>query len=194
MVRHLWHAIVLVRANDLRGDSMADQTRLPPEVSRWVGALTHEARKAWHNGHGPEVLGKIGFWVAVPGLDAAYQRYLAALQQARRTVATAATSAKKLELRIGELERQADDVADHSQGEGQAARNAAATLAGLRRDYDETKVRKERVSAASRRLMIATDAFRQAKDAAKVAHSAAEEAAQAAWAEIRNSQPPEAAS
>jgi len=172
---------------------MADHTRLSPEVGRWVGVLTHEARKAWHNGHGPEVLGKIGFWVAVPGLDAAYQRYLAALRQARRTVATAATSAKQLELRIGELERQADEGADQSHCEGQAARNAAATLAELRRDYDQAKARQERVSAASRRLMIATDAFRQAQDAAKAAHSAAEEAAQAAWAEIRNSQPPEAA-
>lgn len=172
---------------------MADQIRLPPEVGRWVGALTHEARKAWHNGHGPEVLGKIGFWVAVPGLDAAHQRHLAALRQARRTVATAATSAKRLELRIGELERQADGVADHSQGEGQAVRDAAAALAELRRDYDEAKAREERVSAASRRLMIATDAFRQAEDAAKAAYSAAEEAAQAAWAEIRNSQPSEAA-
>jgi hypothetical protein len=35
---------------------MADQTRLPPEVDRWVGALTHEARKAWHNAHRPEIL------------------------------------------------------------------------------------------------------------------------------------------
>jgi hypothetical protein len=171
---------------------MADQTRLPPEVGRWVGALTHEARKAWHNGHGPEVLGKIGFWVTVPGLDTTYQRYLAVLRQTRRAVAAAAMAAKKLDLRIGELERQADDVAAHSQGEGQAARNAAATLAELRRDYDEAKAREERVSAASQRLMIATDAFRQAKDAAKAAHNAAEEAAQAAWAEIRNSQPPEA--
>jgi hypothetical protein len=172
---------------------MADQTRLPPEVGRCVGALTHEVRKAWQNRHGPEVLGKIGFWAAVPGLDTACQRYLAVLRQTRRTVAAAAMAAKKLELRIGELERQADDVADHSQGEGQAARNAAVTLAELRRDYDEAKAREERVSAASQRLLIATDAFRQAKDAAKAAHNAAEEAAQASWAEIRNSQPPEAA-
>jgi hypothetical protein len=176
---------------------MADQTRLPPEVGRWVAALTHEARKAWQNGPGPDVLGKIGFWVAVPGLDAAYQRHLAVLRRARRTLADVATSAKKLELRIGELERQADDVADHSQAAGadesQAARNAAATLAELRRDYADARAREERVSAASRRLMIATDAFRQAKDGAKAAHTAAEEAAQSARAEMRNSQPREAA-
>jgi hypothetical protein len=174
---------------------MAGQTRLPPEVARWVAALTHEARKAWHNGPGPDVLGKIGFWVAVPGLDAAYQRHLAVLQRSRRTLADVATSAKQLELRIGELERQADDVADHSQGsgadEGQAARNAAV-LAELRRDYTEAQAKEERVSAASRRLMVATDAFRQAKDAAKAAHTAAEEAAQSAWAEMRNSQQQEA--
>ena len=170
---------------------MADQTRLPPEVDRWVTALAHEARKAWHNRHGPEVLGKVGFWVAMPGLDAAYQRHRAVLRQTRRTLAGVATSAKQLELRIAELERQAKDVADHSQAggadEGQAARNAAAKLAALRRDYAEAKGREERVSAVSRRLMIATDAFRQAKDATEAAHTAAEEAAQSAWAEMRNS-------
>ena len=175
---------------------MAGQTRLPPEVDRWVAALTHQARKAWQSGPGPDVLGKIGFWVAVPGLDAAYQRHLAVLRRSRRTLADVATSAKQLELRIGELERQVDDVADHSHGSGadngQAARNAAAALAELRRDYAEAKSREERISAASRRLMVATDAFRQAKDTAKAAHTAAEQAAQSAWAEMRNSQQQEA--
>jgi hypothetical protein len=175
---------------------MADRTRLPPEVDRWVAALTHEAREAWQNGPGPDVLGKIGFWVALPGLDAAYQRHLAVLRQTRRTLADVATSARKLELRIGELERQAGDVDDHSQAggadEGQAAGNAAATLAELRHDYAEAKAREERVSTASRRLMLATDAFRQAKDAATAAHTAAEEAAQSARAEMRNLQQREA--
>lgn len=99
---------------------MADQTRLPPEVERWVAGLTGRTRSAWRNGPGPAVLGKVGFWVALPGLDAAYQRHLAVLQWARRAVADMATSAKQLELRIGELERQPDDVADHSQAGGQA--------------------------------------------------------------------------
>jgi hypothetical protein len=175
---------------------MADQTRLPPEVDRWIAALTHEVHKAWRNGPGPDVLGKIGFWVAVPGLDAAYQRHLGVLRQTRRTLAAVATSARQLELRIGEVERQADDVADHSEGrgagEGRAARNATAILAELRHEYGEAKAREERVRAASRRLMFATDAFRQAREAAKAAHTAAEDAAQSARAEMSNSQPQEA--
>jgi len=110
------------------------------------------------------------------------------LRRARRTLADVATSAKKLELRIGELERQADNAADHDQArradEGQAAGNVAATLAELRRDYAEVTAREERVKAASRRLAAEIDAFRLAKNAAEAAHTAAEEAAQSVWAEI----------
>jgi phage shock protein A len=141
---------------------MADQTRMHPKVDT-----------------GPEVLGKVGFWVALPGFDAADRRHLAMLLRVRRTNAAVATSAKRLELRIGELERQAD----------QAAGNVADALADLRRDYAEVKAREERVTAASRRLQAEIDAFRQAKNAAKAAYIAAEEAAQAACAEMRSSRP-----
>jgi chromosome segregation ATPase len=157
---------------------MADQIRMPPDVEKWVAGLTGRARRTWRNGPGPEVLGKIGFWVALPGLDAADRRHLAVLGRIRRTVATVATSAKRLELRIGELERQA----------GQATGNADA-LAELRRDYAEMKARQERVTEASRRLQAEIDTFRQAMNAAKAAHTAAEEAAQSACAEMRNSGP-----
>jgi hypothetical protein len=169
----------LLEQNELWGGSMADQTRLPPEVERWVAELTGLARRTWRNGPGPEVLGKVGFWVALPGLDAADQRHLAVLRRARRTVATVATSAKQLELRIGELERQA----------GQAAGKAADALAELHRDYGEMRARQERLTTASQRLQAEIDAFRQATNAAKAAHAAAEEAAQSACAEMRNSRP-----
>ena len=55
------------------------------------------------------LLGKIGFLVALPGLDAAYRQQLVALSRVRRCVATVATSRKRLELQIGDLERQADE-------------------------------------------------------------------------------------
>jgi chromosome segregation ATPase len=164
---------------------MADETRMSPEVERWVAELTRRARRTWRNGRGPEVLGKIGFWVALPGLDAADQRHLAVLRRIRRTVATVATSARRLELRIGELERQA----------GEANGNGAA-LAELRRDYAEMKARLERLTAASRGLHAEINAFREAMNAAKAAHAAAEEAARSAcaemrkaWAEMRNLRP-----
>jgi DNA repair exonuclease SbcCD ATPase subunit len=169
---------------------MAGQVPMPRQVEKWVAELTDRARSTWRNGPGPSVLGKIGFGIAVPGLDAADQRHLAALQRARRAVADVATQAKRLELRIGELGRQADDVADPGQGsgarQGQAARNVADQLAELRRDYVEAKAKQERLAAASRRLQVEIDAFRLAKDAAKAAHAAAEEAAQSVWAEMRN--------
>lgn len=157
---------------------MADQTRMPPKVNRWVGKLTVLAHRTWREGPGPIVLGKIGFWVSLPALDASYERYLAELRPMRRTIADVATSAKRLELRIGELERQA----------GQAAENADA-LAGLRRDYAQMKARQERVTAASRRLQAGVDAFRQATNAVKAAHTAAEDAAQSAHVEMRNWRP-----
>jgi hypothetical protein len=157
---------------------MAEQTPMPPKVERWVAELTGRAARTWRNGPGPELLGKIGFWVALRGLDAADQGYLAVLPRARRTVAAAAVSAKQLELRIGELEKQA----------GQAAENAGA-LADLRRDYAEMKAIQQRAAAVSRRLQAEIDAFRQATNAAKAAHTAAEEAAESARAEMRNSRP-----
>jgi chaperonin cofactor prefoldin len=174
----VWNAIVLV-SDDLRGGSVDDQTRTPPKFERWAAELTGLAHRTWRNGPGPEVLGKIGLWVALPSLDAADQGHLAVLQRTRRAIAAVATSAKQLELRIGELERQA----------GPKAGNSDDTLAELRRDDADMKARQERLVSASRRLQAEIDAFRQAMNAAKAAHIAAEEAAQSACTEMRNSRP-----
>ena len=98
---------------------------------------------------------------------------LAELQRARRAVADVATSCKKLELQIAELERQADTAPD-----------IAGQLTHLRRQYADMQAKEERVTAASRRLMAEINAFKTGKDAAKTAYTAAEEAAQAVWAEV----------
>jgi hypothetical protein len=58
------------------------------------------------------MLGKIGFWVAQPGLDAACQRQLVALTRSRRDVADVATACKRLELKIAALERQVGQPED----------------------------------------------------------------------------------
>jgi hypothetical protein len=81
---------------------MGNQIRMVPAAGKWVAKLDARVRNGW-NGMPPSsaarwILGKIGFWVAVPGMDAAYQRHLAALTLARRTVASVATSRKRLEL------------------------------------------------------------------------------------------------
>jgi hypothetical protein len=45
-----------------------------------------------------QMLGKIGFWIARPALDAAYQQHSAKLLRTRRAVADVAASGKRLEL------------------------------------------------------------------------------------------------
>ncbi len=181
---------------------MGYQIRMVPAVDNWVANLDARVRNGW-NGMPPSsaarwMLGKIGFWVAVPGMDAAYQRHLAALTLVRRTVASVATSRKRLELQIAELERQADAAADSSRKVTEAGQDSAADqgyttgkvteqLADLRRRYADLRAREERVTAASRQLAAEIDAFRTGNEAAKAAYTAAEEAAEAVWAVRRHS-------
>ena len=98
------------------------------------------------------MLGKIGFWIARPGLDAAYQQHFAELQRARRAVADMTSSRKRLSSQIAELERQADT----DQG-------ATGQLTHLRRQYADMQAKEERVTAASRRLMAQVNAFKPAR-------------------------------
>jgi len=139
-----------------------------------------------------EVLGKIGFRVALPGLDAAYQQQLVALSHVRRAAADVATSRKRLELQIGALERQADEQEDPSSkdSDGDAAdrshtaRDVTGQLAELRRQYAEVQAKEERITAANRRLMAEINAFRTGTEVIKAAYTAAEEAAGAVRAEM----------
>jgi phage shock protein A len=175
-----------------------------------AAGLTARLNRAWHGSpvHGASLraLGTIGFWVARPGLDAAYQQHLATLTRARRAVAEVATSRKRLELRISELERQAgaqggpgsglseaspdgpgSDLSDASPGRpgglGQPAGDVAERLAGLRGQYADQQTREERMTAASQRLMREVSAFRASKAAAQAAHTAVADAAETVRAE-----------
>ena len=155
---------------------MGHQIRMPSEAEKWIAG----------------VLGKIGFRVAVPGLDAAYQQQLVALSRVRRCVAAVATSRKRLELQIANLERQADEQGNpgskDSDGDAaedsHAARDITGQLADLRGQYAEMQAKEERITAASRRLMAEVDAFRSGKEATEAAYTAADEAARAVWAEM----------
>src|SRR5262249_11230441 len=156
---------------------MGYKIRVVPEIEEWAARLNASVRSTWRgmpaSREASRVLGKIGFWIAQPGLDAAYQQQFAELQRTRRAVADMATSCKRLELQIAELERQAD-----------TAQDVTGQLADLRRQYADMQVREERVTVASRRLMAEINAFKTGKDAAKTAYTAAEEAAQAVWTEV----------
>ena len=185
---------------------MGYQIRMAP--GKWLAEFNAYIRSGRHGRPAPSeaprwILGQIGYRVAQPGLDAAYQQHLMALTRARRAVADVATSRKRLELQIGELERQAGEHADRGRramdagqgGTADAGRGGAADhgqtpravsdqLADLRRRYADLQAKEERVTAASRRLVAETHAFRAGQEATKAAHTAAEQAAGAVWAEV----------
>jgi hypothetical protein len=108
---------------------MGYRIRLAPEVEKWAAELNARVLSAWHSSPASTpcwLLGKIGFWVAVSGMDAAYQGHLAALTRVRRAVADVATWRKRLELQIGELERQADELRDPSRSATDARQGGTA--------------------------------------------------------------------
>jgi hypothetical protein len=176
---------------------MEHQIPAAPGADEWVARLNAHVHRAWHSRPATDaqrwLLDKVGLWVAGPGLDAAYRRQLLELTRVRRVVADVATARKRLELQIGELERQAAqpgdpdmharDASQAGADQGQTAYGIAEQLAGLRRRYAGIQVKERRVTAASVRLQAEVDAFRTGKDATRAAYKAAAEAAKAVFAE-----------
>ncbi|MBV9093929.1 MAG: hypothetical protein JO132_08650 [Streptosporangiaceae bacterium] len=178
---------------------MRHQIRAAAEAGKWAAGLIAAVSSAWYGGPARgvprRVLGKIGFSVALPGLDAAYQQLLVTLSRVRRAVADVATTRKRLELQIGQLEqelrerrtqvRAATEAGPGGRAEaGQTGRHAAQRRLGeLRRQYADIQAREERVSAASMRLQARVDAFRTAKKTIETAYREVEAAAEAVLAE-----------
>jgi len=164
---------------------MGLQFRMAPGVEEWAARLTAPVHSAWRGRPGSEacrMLGKVGFWIARPGLDAAYQRQLVALQRSRRDVADVATACKRLELKIAALERSANEPEVPGRkvaGEGRGS--AAEELAELRRQHADLQAKEEGAATVSRRLMAEINAFRAGAEATKAAYAAAEEAARTVW-------------
>ena len=160
---------------------MQFHSRMTPEVKQWAGQLTGFVQRAWGGKPDREarrILGKVGFWIAQPGLDAACERQLVALRLSRWDVADAATACKRLELHIAELERRTDQpdepgrkVMDEGQG------NTAGQLAELRRQLADLQAKQDRVQAVSRRLMTQINVLRDSTEAIKAAYMESEEAA-----------------
>ena len=109
-----------------------------------------------------------------PDLDAAYRRQLETLARVRRAVATVATSRKKLELRLGQLEREA------WKPEG----GPAFEREEVRRQLDAARAEERRVGEASQRLQAKISALHSAWHAVEEAYAAAEETAKATLAEV----------
>jgi outer membrane murein-binding lipoprotein Lpp len=161
---------------------MGYQFRIVPEIEQWAGRLSARLRNAWGGRPDREArraLGKIGFWIAQPSLDAACQRQLVAFRLSRWDVADVATAVKQLELQIAQLEQQADEPGRQDAAAGQGS--TTEQIAVLRRRHADLLAKEEQVTAVSRRLMAEINALRDGKEAVKAAYAAAEAAAKAVW-------------
>ncbi|WP_198679146.1 MULTISPECIES: PspA/IM30 family protein [Thermomonospora] len=119
-------------------------------------------------------------------LDYSYQRQLEMLQKVRRGVADVATSRKRLELQIQQLERQHDKLTEQGRkalqvGREDLAREALQRRAGLdtqladlRTQYENLQSEEEKLTLASQRLQAKVDAFRTRKETIKATYTAAE--------------------
>ena len=185
-----------------RGTGTQPDTAGPPRRS--PHALAHWPWRSKPASDGLRwLLGQIGFFVARPGLDAAYKGQLVTMSRVRRAVADVATSRARLERQAGQLDQQAAEPPGQrragmaaGQGahadEGQPGDTAdegepgdtAERLASLRQRYANLQAREERLMVVSRRFQAEFDAFRDGQEAVVAAYTAAEEAAEVAWAEV----------
>jgi phage shock protein A len=119
-------------------------------------------------------------------LDYSYQRQLEMLQKVRRGVADVATSRKRLELQIQQLEVQQNKLTDQGKkalqvGREDLAREALTRRAGLdgqlgdlRTQYTQLQGEEEKLTLAAQRLQAKVDAFRTKKETIKATYTAAE--------------------
>jgi phage shock protein A len=119
-------------------------------------------------------------------LDYSYQRQLEMLQKVRRGVADVATSRKRLELQIQQLEQQQGKLTDQGKkalqvGREDLAREALTRRAGLdsqltdlRTQYGQLQAEEEKLTLASQRLQAKVDSFRTKKETIKATYTAAE--------------------
>jgi chromosome segregation ATPase len=169
---------------------MGDEERIAPDLGkRLADAQIAWPRKPWltkPRSDAPRwLMGMVGFRIALPGLDAAIRRQSLTLNRVRRAVATVATSRKRLEMEIAQLDHQ--NRAGTKAGQGGTAddqlgsRSNTERLADLRRQYADLRAREERMTGASQHLQAELINFRAARKAVEAAYNAAEAAASAAW-------------
>ena len=117
-------------------------------------------------------------------LDYSYQRQLEAMQKIRRGVADVATSRKRVELQVSQLEqtaarlaRQRQDALDagHEDLASEAQARAASVreqLSDLRQQHSSLQGEEQELTAASQRLQAKVDAFRIRKEMIKATYTA----------------------
>ncbi|OIV37546.1 phage shock protein A [Mangrovactinospora gilvigrisea] len=119
-------------------------------------------------------------------LDYSYQRQLELLQKVRRGVADVATSRKRLELQLQQLQQQSSKLEDQgrkalSLGREDLAREALSrkgALQGqvqdLQGQYQQLQEEEEKLTLAAQRLQAKVDAFRTKKETIKATYTAAQ--------------------
>jgi phage shock protein A len=119
-------------------------------------------------------------------LDYSYERQLEMLQKVRRGVADVATSRKRLELQVNQLQQQADKLEGQGRqalaaGREDLAREALTRrsavqqqLADLQAQHAQLQGEEEKLTLASQRLQAKVDAFRTRKETIKATYTAAE--------------------
>src|SRR6476660_7386940 len=119
-------------------------------------------------------------------LDYSYQRQLELLTKVRRGVADVATSRKRVELQMNQLQQQSNKLEDQARkalgmGREDLARAALERKASAQNQLDELQAQyaqlqaeEEKLTVASQRLQAKVDAFRTRKETIKATYSAAE--------------------
>lgn len=119
-------------------------------------------------------------------LDYSYQRQLEMLQKVRRGVADVATSRKRLELQMQQLQQQSDKLEGQSRqalgaGREDLAREALTRRSGVQQQQGDLSTQhaalqaeEEKLTLASQRLQAKVDAFRTRKETIKATYTAAE--------------------
>jgi phage shock protein A len=119
-------------------------------------------------------------------LDYSYQRQIELLSKVRRGVADVATSRKRVELQVNQLEQQSQKLHDQAQkalsmGREDLAREALTRKSALTGQIDDLRTQQaqlqgeeEKLTLASQRLQAKVEAFRTKKETIKATYTAAE--------------------
>ena len=119
-------------------------------------------------------------------LDYSYQRQLEMLQKVRRGVADVATSRKRLDLQMQQLQQQSDKLEGQGRqalaaGREDLAREALTRRSGVQQQQSDLSAQhaalqaeEEKLTLASKRLQAKVDAFRTRKETIKATYTAAE--------------------
>jgi len=119
-------------------------------------------------------------------LDYSYQRQIELLSKVRRGVADVATSRKRVELQVVQLEQQSQKLHDQAQkalsmGREDLAREALTRKSGLQGQISDLRTQQaqlqgeeEKLTLASQRLQAKVESFRTRKESIKATYTAAE--------------------